>query len=127
MIQGTKSVRTALGAEFDNVSDHAIQEALWHYYYDVDKSVVYLKSACSNHSIEPSLSIEDQRTPRQQQQPKKQKQESPFDKAASSAAQKPVTAKSGRSRSLFNDIHHDTMLEYTALRGGLEGTVPLGA
>jgi hypothetical protein len=41
---GTESVRAALGDASDFVTDDAIQEALWHYYYDVAKSVTYLKS-----------------------------------------------------------------------------------
>lgn len=40
---GTVKVREALGDAFP-VSDQAIQEALWHYFYDIDKSVSYLKS-----------------------------------------------------------------------------------
>nr|QDE10458.1 elongation factor 1-alpha [Aureobasidium sp.] len=74
---GTISVRDALGDDFASVTDAAIQEALWHYYYDVAKSVTYLKN---------------QKTP-QQAQPKKQKQVSKFDQAATSAAQKPVVTK----------------------------------
>jgi len=41
---GTDKVRAALGDVSDFVTDEAIQEALWHYYYDVAKSVTYLKS-----------------------------------------------------------------------------------
>ena len=41
---GTENVRAALGDAADFVTDDAIQEALWHYYYDVAKSVTYLKS-----------------------------------------------------------------------------------
>ncbi|KEQ89981.1 hypothetical protein M438DRAFT_341692 [Aureobasidium pullulans EXF-150] len=74
---GTESVRDALGDAFTDVTDAAIQEALWHYYYDVGKSVTYLKN---------------QSAP-QQAQPKKQKQVSKFDQAATSAAQKPVDIK----------------------------------
>lgn len=43
MREGTIKVRQALGADFP-ATDHEIQEALWHYYYDVSKSVSYLKS-----------------------------------------------------------------------------------
>lgn len=43
MRQGTVKVREALGSNY-SVSDKEIQDALWHYYYDVSKSVVYLKS-----------------------------------------------------------------------------------
>ena len=39
---GTLKVREAL-AGFP-LTDREIQEALWHYYYDVGKSVTYLKS-----------------------------------------------------------------------------------
>ena len=40
---GTIEVRKQLGSEY-NPSDSEIQEALWHYYYDIGKSVAYLKS-----------------------------------------------------------------------------------
>lgn len=40
---GTDQVRSSLGADFV-VADDEIQEALWHYYYDVSKSVTYIKS-----------------------------------------------------------------------------------
>ncbi|KAI1649374.1 P-loop containing nucleoside triphosphate hydrolase protein [Daldinia loculata] len=39
---GTAQVRTALGVESSKVTTKQIQDALWHYYYDVDKSVTYL-------------------------------------------------------------------------------------
>jgi elongation factor 1 alpha-like protein len=42
MAEGTTAVRTALGAESTKVTTEQIQEALWYYYFDVDKSVVYL-------------------------------------------------------------------------------------
>lgn len=42
MANGTAEVRLALGTESDKVTTDQIQEALWHYYYDVDKSVTYL-------------------------------------------------------------------------------------
>ncbi|KAJ6437682.1 putative glucose-regulated protein 78 of hsp70 family [Purpureocillium lavendulum] len=40
MSEGTAAVQKALG---DKVTVAQIQEALWHYYYDVDKSVAYLQ------------------------------------------------------------------------------------
>ncbi len=43
MQQGTIKVREGLGTAY-SVLDKDIQEALWHYYYDVGKSVSYLKS-----------------------------------------------------------------------------------
>ncbi|XDG05835.1 hypothetical protein ABKA04_005450 [Annulohypoxylon sp. FPYF3050] len=42
MDAGTAQVRAALGTESSKVTTQQIQEALWHYYYDVDKSIVYL-------------------------------------------------------------------------------------
>ena len=46
---GTASVRSILGPEV-LVSDKDIQDSLWHYYYDVDKTVDYLLSMCSDLS-----------------------------------------------------------------------------
>ncbi|KAI0386539.1 hypothetical protein F5Y04DRAFT_244275 [Hypomontagnella monticulosa] len=43
MDAGTAQVRAALG-ESSKITTQQIQEALWHYYYDVDKSVTYLIS-----------------------------------------------------------------------------------
>jgi len=42
MTEGTAQVQQALGSEAAKVTVAQIQEALWHYYYDVDKSVAYL-------------------------------------------------------------------------------------
>ncbi|KAF5023164.1 hypothetical protein F66182_4778 [Fusarium sp. NRRL 66182] len=42
MDNGTAQVRSALGTEANKVTKAQIEEALWHYYYDVDKSVTYL-------------------------------------------------------------------------------------
>ncbi|KAI1380283.1 hypothetical protein F4677DRAFT_441599 [Hypoxylon crocopeplum] len=50
MDAGTVQVRTALGSQSSKVTTQQVQEALWHYYYDVEKSVAYLK----NKFIEPS-------------------------------------------------------------------------
>ncbi len=35
-------MREAIGPDVPGITDHHIQEALWHYYYDVGKSVAYL-------------------------------------------------------------------------------------
>ena len=40
---GTVQVRQNLGPAFP-ATDQEIQDALWHYYYDIGKSVAYLKS-----------------------------------------------------------------------------------
>lgn len=42
MRQGTIAVRDALGDDVPGITEKDIQEALWHYYYDLDKSVNYL-------------------------------------------------------------------------------------
>ncbi|CAM1506378.1 Fc.00g060190.m01.CDS01 [Cosmosporella sp. VM-42] len=42
MASGTAEIRRALGTEAGRVTTEQIQEALWHYYYDIDKSVAYL-------------------------------------------------------------------------------------
>lgn len=77
---GTIQVREALGEFEAGVSDAQIQEALWHYYYDVAKSVSYLKN---------KLGGVQQQAP----QPKKDKIVSKFDQAASAATDRaPVPA-----------------------------------
>lgn len=42
MAEGTAEVRRVLASQAQMVTTQQIQEALWHYYYDVDKSVAYL-------------------------------------------------------------------------------------
>ncbi|KAJ3580253.1 hypothetical protein NPX13_g315 [Xylaria arbuscula] len=44
MTAGTAQVRAALGNDSSKVTKQQIEEALWHYYYDIDKSVAYLVS-----------------------------------------------------------------------------------
>lgn len=41
---GTIAVREKLPDNAKHLTDKQIQESLWHYYYDVDKSVTYLAS-----------------------------------------------------------------------------------
>ena len=40
---GTVAVRAELGDDFP-ATDKNIQDSLWHYYYDIAKTVAYLKS-----------------------------------------------------------------------------------
>lgn len=42
MILGTIEVRKSLPPGSSNITEKQIHEALWHYYYDVGKSVTYL-------------------------------------------------------------------------------------
>jgi elongation factor 1 alpha-like protein len=76
---GTIRVREALGDMSGFTSEEQIQEALWHYYYDVGKSVSYLKN---------KLGVESK-----QDAPKKAKAKttSRFDQAASVADQSTPT------------------------------------
>ena len=41
---GTIAVREKLPDNAKHLTDKQIQESLWHYYYDIDKSVAYLAS-----------------------------------------------------------------------------------
>lgn len=43
MAKATVEVQKTLGADGKKITSKQIQEALWHYYYDVEKSVGYLK------------------------------------------------------------------------------------
>lgn len=40
---GTAEVREVLGPEV-SITDKEIEDSLWHYYYDIDKTVNYLLS-----------------------------------------------------------------------------------
>ncbi|GKT46452.1 HBS1-like protein [Colletotrichum spaethianum] len=40
---GTATVQSALGPDADKVTAQQIQDALWYYYYDIDKTVSYLQ------------------------------------------------------------------------------------
>jgi hypothetical protein len=44
MRKGTIDVRAALPSTANHITDKQIQESLWHYYYDVEKTVKYLVS-----------------------------------------------------------------------------------
>lgn len=81
MRTGTIHVREALGEFEVGISDAQIQEALWHYYYDVGKSVSYLKNKLGGVQ-----------TPKEVPSPKKEKAMSKFDQVASAAAEKAPTS-----------------------------------
>ena len=84
MRAGTIRVREALGDKSDFTSDEQIQEALLHYYYDVGKSVSYLKNR---------LGVVEPREEKPKQEKEKVKPVSRFDQAASVAEEKaPVNA-----------------------------------
>lgn len=51
MIHGTAEVRRCLGTHTDRVTEQQIEDALWHYYYDVDKAVSYLTTKYINPKV----------------------------------------------------------------------------
>lgn len=55
MAEGTAEVRRALGPQADKVTTPQIQESLWHYYYDVDKTVAYLINKFVDPAPKPAL------------------------------------------------------------------------
>ncbi|PNS15003.1 HBS1-like protein [Sphaceloma murrayae] len=81
---GTAKVRSII-QESSHISNRTIEDALWHYYYDIEKTVVYLKN-----EHQPT-------TP-------KAKKPSRFDQAAAASAEKnPVPSSAGKSYSLSTD------------------------
>ncbi|KAK8157749.1 hypothetical protein BKA80DRAFT_207314 [Phyllosticta citrichinensis] len=75
---GKTKVREALGPDFTNIGDKQIEDALWNYYYDIEKSVTYLKS--QGHGRGGQYAHKPAQT-------KKAKQPSRFDQAVNTAAQ----------------------------------------
>lgn len=73
--KGKTEVRSILGGEAIVVTDAEIEESLWHYYYDVDKTVNYLRSMWSIFYVHVVLSPDlSERAPGQKNpQPKKLK------------------------------------------------------
>jgi elongation factor 1 alpha-like protein len=49
MRESSVKVRDALLDEVPGITDVEIEESLWHYYFDVDKSVTYLRSPSISH------------------------------------------------------------------------------
>lgn len=54
MAKGTEEVKKALGPDASKLSVTQIQEALWHYYYDVEKSVGYLQKTFISPTPKPT-------------------------------------------------------------------------
>ncbi|KAG6008465.1 hypothetical protein E4U21_004487 [Claviceps maximensis] len=63
MDKGTADVKKSLGANASKVTVKQIQEALWHYYYDVDKSVAYLSKTFIAPPPPPSTTGTSKKTP----------------------------------------------------------------
>ena len=87
MQEGTAQVRSILGPEVA-ISDKDIQDSLWHYYYDIEKTVTYLLSMRRCAKLVLWLMLVDQRS---NTAPKKAK------KAGEEGGKKPK----GRSDFLF--------------------------
>lgn len=50
MVLGTVQVKQELGSEYPAL-DKEIQDALWHYFFDVGKSVTYIKSRSQSWTL----------------------------------------------------------------------------
>ena len=74
-------VRQALTADLPSITDKEIEDSLWHYYYDVEKSVAYLRSKSFSLDTmqETDLELADQYAPKK---PKKPKGPAPVNKKA---------------------------------------------
>lgn len=91
----TGKVREALDPSLD-VTDAQIQESLWHYYYDVGKTVTYLKSkSCVALECKAFPDLVDKLAPKPQTQTSTPKEKVPsrFDQAAGVADEKAPTGK----------------------------------
>lgn len=54
MNKGTADVRKALGSDANKVTTKQIEDALWHYYYDVEKSVAFLQKSFVSSTPKPT-------------------------------------------------------------------------
>jgi len=103
MRQATDAVREALGQNSDATTKE-IEEALWYYYYDVDKTVAYLTSMShererkriGGHKGWKTNSMAEQNAPHEPKA-QKQKPKSKFDLAAGAAQSKAVATGTGES------------------------------
>lgn len=54
MTAATAEVKSMLGPQASKVTTQQIQESLWHYYYDVDKTIAYLISKYVDPTPKPA-------------------------------------------------------------------------
>ncbi|KAL9087756.1 MAG: hypothetical protein Q9165_006523 [Trypethelium subeluteriae] len=102
MRQGKTKVREALGTAY-SIPDREIEDALWNYYYDISKTVSYLKN-----QFQPV-------------RPKQQKQPSRFDQAVA-AVQAPQAKKSDTPwLNVPRHLQAEIIVEPLFPRGGLLG------
>ena len=62
MTAATEETRKILGPQANKVTTQNIQEALWHYYYDVDKTVAYLVSKFVDPAPKPAAKSKPQKS-----------------------------------------------------------------
>ncbi|KAG8164578.1 hypothetical protein KVR01_004853 [Diaporthe batatas] len=62
MTAATEEVKTTLGPQASKVTTRQIQESLWHYYYDVDKTIAYLISKFIDPAPKPSAKTKAPKT-----------------------------------------------------------------
>lgn len=54
MTAATAEVKSMLGPQASKVTTQQIQESLWHYYYDIDKTIIYLVSKFIDPAPKPA-------------------------------------------------------------------------
>lgn len=62
MTAGTEEIKAVLGPQASKVTTKQIQESLWHYYYDIDKTVAYLISKFIDPAPTPAAKNKPQKT-----------------------------------------------------------------
>ncbi|KXT15822.1 hypothetical protein AC579_6261 [Pseudocercospora musae] len=90
----TPVVRAELEEAGIPVPSTQIEEALWHYYWDVGKSVAYLKNSRTPRQADPQ---QQQQQQEQEQEAKKNKPKSKFDEAQQKSADIAEKAKATKS------------------------------
>ncbi|KUI69644.1 HBS1-like protein [Cytospora mali] len=61
MTAGTEEIKGVLGPQASKVTTQQIQEALWHYYYDIDKTVAFLISKFIDPAPKPAAKSKPQK------------------------------------------------------------------
>lgn len=95
MVLGTVQVKQQLGSEYPT-TEKEIQDALWHYFFDVGKAVTYIKSRRPLGSMAREIILMDASDLRKPVETKaKTKPVSKFDQVASAAAKKDISSITG--------------------------------
>ncbi|POR38479.1 HBS1-like protein [Tolypocladium paradoxum] len=107
MNNGTSEVQKALGNDGKKVTVIQIQEALWHYYYDVEKSVAYLTRTFIAPAPKPPQKKAPDAGKKTAAAPKAAAQKTPAEgakKIATEAGQKQTEVTNGLSSLKINDV-----------------------